>query len=85
MFNGVPLFVECNLEAGSSQYTFMLGGEELLCAPGTIFNLTECACVHDPNPYTRMYPIVVIVCKLGFVRANRGVRKLSASDIRNVV
>ena len=61
--NGVHLFVECTLEAGSSQFTYMLDDEEILCAPGTIFNLTECVCVNDPNPYTCKYPIVLIVCK----------------------
>ena len=69
----MPFFVECNLEAGSNQYTFMLGGDEMLCAPGTIFNLTECACVHDPNPYTRTNPIVIVVRKLVSVRVSLGV------------
>ena len=69
----MPFFVECNLEAGSNQYTFMLGGDEMLCAPGTIFNLTECACVHDPNPYTRTYPIVIVVRQLVSARVSLGV------------
>ena len=61
--NVVLLFVECTLEAGGSQFTYLLGGDEMLCAPGTIFNLTECVCVNDPNPYTCKSPIVLIVCK----------------------
>ena len=51
----------------------MLGGDEMLCAPGTIFNLTECACVHDPNPYTRTYPIVIVARKLVSARVSLGV------------
>ena len=51
----------------------MLGGDEMLCAPGTFFNLTECACVHDPNPYTRTYPIVIVVRQQVSVRVNLGV------------
>ena len=46
-----PLSVtaDCQLREGSQKYTFILGTIEMKCAPATVFNLTLCTCVHDPD------------------------------------
>ena len=46
----VVVSAECDLQVGSNRYSFILGDTEMVCAPGTIFNLTECTCVADENP-----------------------------------
>ena len=39
--------VDCPLgEVAGNPYAFMLGNETMDCAPGTLFNLTVCTCVH---------------------------------------
>ena len=39
--------VDCPLEeVAGDPYAFMLGNETMDCAPGTLFNLTVCTCVH---------------------------------------
>ncbi|KAI0209949.1 hypothetical protein LSAT2_005386 [Lamellibrachia satsuma] len=43
----------CNLLEGSNKYSFVLGETEMVCAAGTIFNVTACECVTEPNP---VYP-----------------------------
>ncbi|KAI0233461.1 hypothetical protein LSAT2_016297 [Lamellibrachia satsuma] len=42
----------CPLAEGSNKYTFILDETMMTCAPGTIFNLTQCTCVTDPEPFT---------------------------------
>ena len=46
----VVFSAECDLQVGSNRYSFILGDTEMVCAPGTIFNETECVCVADDNP-----------------------------------
>ncbi|KAK2175525.1 hypothetical protein NP493_721g02007 [Ridgeia piscesae] len=46
-----PSVDECTLAEGSNIYTFILGDLEMTCAPGTVFNLEQCACIMDPNPH----------------------------------
>ena len=39
--------VDCPLEeVAGDPYAFMLGNKTMDCAPGTLFNLTVCTCVH---------------------------------------
>ena len=37
---------ECPLGVVDNPYQFLLGNETMDCAPGTIFNVTVCTCVH---------------------------------------
>ncbi|KAK2180676.1 hypothetical protein NP493_432g02019 [Ridgeia piscesae] len=40
----------CTLLEGANKYSFILGDTMMVCPSGTVFNLTECKCVNDPNP-----------------------------------